>query len=54
MTASGDKLVFTYENIGGLVSVTFVILVLGLMGGYEIGKYAEAEFGKRRTEKTKT
>ena len=36
------------EGVIGLLYFGFGILFFGLLGGYEIGRYAEMEFSKRR------
>jgi hypothetical protein len=40
------------EGVIGLFYFGFGILFFGSMGGYEIGRYVEMEFSKRRTETT--
>ena len=38
----------------GLAFITCIILFLGFWAGYEIGRYVEMEFGKRREKSKET
>lgn len=47
--ASGEgNIVLTTEGISGLPLAMFLLLVLGIVGGYEIGRYVQTQFTKRR------
>jgi len=43
-----EHLTMKPEGIIGLLYFGFGILFFGLLGGYEIGRYVEMEFSKRR------
>jgi hypothetical protein len=43
--APGGEIIIVSE---GLIILMLCMLILGLMAGYEIGRYVEMEFGKRR------
>jgi len=54
MVSGGGDLIMKREGIIGLLYFGFGILFFGLLGGFEIGRYVEMEFSKRRIARTKT
>ena len=52
---SGDQIVFdmTLEQFTStMLAIWFAILFFGVLGGFEIGRYVQTEFTKRRTSST--
>lgn len=50
MTSGGGDIVLKREGISGLSMVMFAILLFGLLGGFEIGRYVQTESIRRRKE----
>ena len=51
MTATlgaGEDIILKPEGITGLLYFNFAILFFGLWGGFQVGRYVEMEFSKRR------
>lgn len=51
LVSEGGDIIIKREGISSMFEVIGVILLLGLAGGFEIGRYAEMEFNKRKSEK---
>ena len=49
MASSGGDIILKRDGVSGLFAALLGILFLGVWGGYEIGRYVEMEFSKRRT-----
>lgn len=52
-TSEGD-IVMTREGIRNVPIIMLVILFFGLWGGFEIGRYVQTEFTKRREQRLKS
>jgi len=53
MASGGEDIVMKHEGIIGLLYYGFGVLFFGLIGGFEIGRYVQTEFTKRRTRTTR-
>jgi len=49
LARSGEDIIVKLEGWNGLFIGMFFLILLASWGGYEIGRYAEMEFSKRRT-----
>lgn len=49
MASSEGDIILKRDGISGLFTALLGILFLGVWSGYEIGRYVEMEFSKRRT-----
>jgi hypothetical protein len=48
--AHGEDIIVKREGWNGLFIAIFCVILLTLWSGFEIGRYAEMEFSKRRTQ----
>jgi|YelNatPaOPRAMG01_1025707.scaffolds.fasta_scaffold213939_1 hypothetical protein len=48
--ARGEDIIVKREGWNGLFIAIFCMILLTLWSGFEIGRYAEMEFSKRRTQ----
>lgn len=48
------QIVLATEGISGLPLIMLLVLVFGIISGYEIGRYVQTQFTKRRKERLKS
>lgn len=49
MASGGEDIVMKHEGIIGFLYYGFGVLFFGLLGGFEIGRYVQAQFTKGET-----
>jgi hypothetical protein len=49
LARSGEDIIINPRGWNGLFLAIFGLMMLAFLGGWEIGRYAEMEFSKRRT-----